>query len=254
MKEKADPHDRWCNIARLNMHNAVRTETVPGIDVTGVSQLAFRRWFVAILILGLVIFVPAGTLDYWQAWAYIVLLGSASLCFIGYYLKRDPELILRRMKAHEKEREQRKIIWVSLPLFVAVFVVPGLDRRFLWSSVPTGIVLAAEGTILLGYLLFVLVMRENRYASRVVEVAQGQRVITTGPYAIVRHPMYVALLMMYLATPVALGSYWGIAASVWLVFILVARIRNEEKVLLAGLTGYGEYCSMTRYRLIPRVW
>lgn len=215
---------------------------------------ALSRWSIAILLLGLFLFLSAGTFAYWQAWAYVAVLGLSSLSFIAYYLKVDPGLIAGRMKVREKEREQRRIQQFSLLLFVAAFVIPGLDRRYGWSAVPVGAVLAADVMILLGYVVFTRVMRENRYASRVIEIQQGQRVISTGPYAIVRHPMYVAVLMIYVVSPIALGSWWGIAASVWMVPMLVARIRNEEVVLVKNLPGYADYLHQTRYRLVPGLW
>jgi protein-S-isoprenylcysteine O-methyltransferase Ste14 len=215
---------------------------------------ALSRWSMAILLLFLLLFLSAGTFAYWQAWVYVAILGLSSLLFIVYYLRVDPGLIAGRMKVREKEREQQRIQQFSLMLFVAAFVVPGLDRRYGWSVVPVGAVLAADVMILLGYVVFTRVMRENRYASRVIEIQQGQRVISTGPYAIVRHPMYVAVLMIFVIGPVALGSWWGIAASVWLVPMLVARIRNEETVLRRELPEYSEYVKQTRYRLIPSLW
>lgn len=216
--------------------------------------MALSRWSMVILLLGLFLFLSAGTFAYWQAWVYVAILGLSSLSFIVYYLKVDPGLIAGRMKVREKEPEQRRIQQLSLLLFVAAFVIPGLDRRHGWSDVPIGAVLAADVMVLLGYVVFTRVMRENRYASRVIEIQQGQRVISTGPYAIVRHPMYVAVLMIYVIGPVALGSWWGILATVWLVPMLVARIRNEEVVLVKNLPGYADYLNQTRYRLVPGLW
>jgi protein-S-isoprenylcysteine O-methyltransferase Ste14 len=224
------------------------------VSRAGLVSVALSKWSVALVLLGLLLFVPAGTFVYWQAWCYFAILGTCSLAFIAFYLKVDPELIRRRMELHEKEREQRNVVKLSLPLFVAAFVIPGLDQRFGWSNVPTGVVVVADGVVLLGYLLFARVMQQNPYASRVIAVEQEQPVITTGLYATVRHPMYVAVLMIYLVSPIALGSYWGLTASVWFIPILAARIRNEEKVLRKELKGYEEYCSVTRYRLIPGVW
>ena len=154
----------------------------------------------------------------------------------------------------EKEREQQLLIKFSYPLFLLAFILPGLDHRFGWSTVPFAVALAADGIIFCGYLLFVLVLKENRYASRVVEVAQDQPVISTGPYAVVRHPMYVSVLMIYLASPIALGSWWAMAASCWIILVLVRRIRNEEDVLARSLPGYQAYTRITRFRLLPGVW
>ncbi len=235
------------------MDNALR-EDPAAKDAGRVAFKALGRWSLVIVVLALFLFVSAGTLAYWHAWVYTAVLGLSSLAFIVYYLKVDPGLIAGRMKVREKEREQRRIQQFSLLLFVAAFVIPGLDRRYGWSAVPVGAVLAADVMILLGYVVFTRVMRENRYASRVIEIQQGQRVISTGPYAIVRHPMYVAVLMIYVVSPIALGSWWGIAASVWMVPMLVARIRNEEVVLVKNLPGYADYLHQTRYRLVPGLW
>jgi protein-S-isoprenylcysteine O-methyltransferase Ste14 len=158
------------------------------------------------------------------------------------------------MQMREREHAQRRIISLSLLWFVLAFVLPGLDRRFGWSDVPMPVVIAADLLVLLGYGLIVLVFRENQYASRTVRVEQGQRVITTGPYAWVRHPMYLGVTVMYLASPVALGSWWALLPALLIVPILVARILNEEQVLERELPGYREYEQRTRRRLVPGVW
>ncbi len=212
------------------------------------------RWTIAFVLLGLILFLPAGTIDYWQAWVFLAILAVPAFFVVLHYLRTDPELIERRMRMREKEKEQRSLITWSYPLFILTFILPGLDHRFGWSAVPPAVVLAGDVIILCGYMLFVLVLKENRYASRVVEVVHDQPVINTGPYALVRHPMYVSVLMIYLASPIALGSWWGIAASCWMILVLVIRIRNEEQVLTRDLPGYQAYTRTTRYRLIPGVW
>ncbi len=212
------------------------------------------RWLVAMLLLSVALFLPAWTLDYWQAWVYIALLGMCSFTFIVVYLNIDPDLVRRRMQFHEREQTQQTVMKLAFPLFVASYVIPGLDRHFGWSYVPGGVTVAADGIVLLGYALFVRVMQTNRYAARVISVEQKQPVITAGPYSIVRHPMYVAALTIYVISPMALGSYWGMAASIWLIPIFVVRILNEESVLLRELRGYEEYRERTRYRLIPGIW
>ena len=143
--------------------------------------------------------------------------------------------------------------WGSLVL-LAAFLLPGFDRRLGWSSVPVAVVMLADLIVLTRYGLFVLVLKENRYASRVIEVAEKQSVITTGPYARIRHPMYLAVLSMYILSPLALGSYWAVLPALLLIFVLVARIRNEEKVLMQELEGYREYLQRVRFRLIPGIW
>ncbi len=206
------------------------------------------------IVLGLIFFLPAGTWRYWQAWVYLSILFIPMLGVFIYFIRRDPKLLERRMKAREKERRQKTIIGLSSFLFIGIYLLPGFDRRYGWSSVPVFVVIAADIIILAGYGLFVRVLKENRYASRIVEVAREQTVITTGPYAVVRHPMYVAVGIIYVLSPLALGSYWAMLPSLLVILVLVARITNEEKVLLAELAGYREYVRRVRYRLIPGIW
>ncbi len=217
------------------------------------KMIALRLVFLA-LVLGLVFFWPAGTFRFWQAWVYVAILFIPMLVVFVYFIRRDPELLERRMKAREKERRQKTIIGLSSLVFIGIYLLPGLDRRYGWSSVPVIVVIAADIIILAGYGLFVRVLKENRYASRIVEVAEKQPVITTGPYAVVRHPMYVAVGIIYVLSPLALGSYWAMLPSLLVILVLVARITNEEKVLLAELAGYREYVRRVRYRLIPGIW
>ncbi len=217
-------------------------------------RLVGSRLALFIPIMGAVLFVPAGTLAYWQAWVYLAILLIPMAAVMMYLLKHDPALLERRMRLREKEAPQKTIMKFSYLVFVIAFMLPGLDRRLGWSHVPLGVVLAADVLVLLGYGLFVLVLRENSYASRVVEVAQGQKVISSGPYALVRHPMYLAAVTMYGFTPLALGSYWALLPTLLIGGVVVMRILNEEKVLLRDLPGYREYTQKTRYRLIPGVW
>jgi protein-S-isoprenylcysteine O-methyltransferase Ste14 len=214
----------------------------------------FWRLLIVVLALGAMFFLPAGTLRYWEAWLYMAVLLIPMIFAMRYFLKYEPEFLERRMRMREKEAQQRKIINLSWIWFLLAFILPGLDDRFGWSNVPVAVVLLADLVVLIGYGIILRVFRENRYASRVVEVAQGQKVINTGPYAVVRHPMYVGTLLMYLASPVALGSWWALLPALLIVPILVARIVNEEAVLVRELPGYEEYKQQTRYRLIPAIW
>jgi protein-S-isoprenylcysteine O-methyltransferase Ste14 len=173
---------------------------------------------------------------------------------LAHYLRKDPELLERRMRTLEKEKRQRAIIFLSYPVFLAAFLLPGFDRRYAWSRVPVWLVLLADLVVLAGYLLFVRVMKENRFLSRIVEVDAKQKVIDTGPYAVVRHPMYAGILPLYLFSPLALGSFWALIPAAFLPPIIIARIFNEEKVLCRELPGYAEYMRRVRYRLIPWVW
>jgi protein-S-isoprenylcysteine O-methyltransferase Ste14 len=154
----------------------------------------------------------------------------------------------------EKERTQRRVLSWGAPVFTALYILPGLDRRFGWSMVPLGVVLVAEACALLGYVGVLWVFSVNRWAGRTVEVIPGQKLVTTGPYSVVRHPMYTASLLLYLATPLALGSYWGLIPALLSAVVLIARIGNEEDVLLRELPGYAEYRSKVQHRLVPGVW
>jgi len=204
--------------------------------------------------LGLIFFVPAGTLDYWEAWIFIAVLLVPFLFVLTYLLRKDPELLARRIRLNEKESAQRRIIRASGLIFFIGFLIPGLDHRYGWSDIPVVAVLAADVLIILGYVLVFLVFKENPFASRVVEVEQDQRVISTGPYALVRHPMYLGTIIMWLATPIALGSYRALPVFLILPIVLVYRIINEEEVLLRELPGYRKYTLKVRYRLIPGIW
>ncbi len=212
------------------------------------------RWLAVLVVLMLLLFVPAWTFDFWQAWVYAGVVFIPFTCVATYLLFTDPALIERRMHTQEKEPQQKWVVLLTVIWYLLIFVFPGLDKRFGWSSVPTAIVLGTDLLVFLGYLLIFFVLRENSYASRVVEVEQGQKVISSGPYAIVRHPMYVGTLVMFVLTPLALGSGWGLIVALPLIPVLMARIMNEEKVLATGLPGYPEYMQKVRYRLVPGIW
>jgi protein-S-isoprenylcysteine O-methyltransferase Ste14 len=205
-------------------------------------------------VMGILILLPAGTFNYWQFYVYCGLLMVPMLAVLFYFLKNDPKFLERRSKAREKEKAQVLISILNSMIFLAGFIIPGLDKRFGWSFVPLPIIIIACVVILLGYLIIFFVFRQNSYASRVIEVDEEQEVITTGLYGLVRHPMYVGALIMYIPTPVALGSYWGLIPFALLPLSLALRILNEEKVLKENLKGYSEYCQKTRYRLIPYIW
>ncbi|HSR48678.1 MAG TPA: isoprenylcysteine carboxylmethyltransferase family protein [Anaerolineales bacterium] len=228
-------------------------ETQP-IEPKALSRQAYRLWVVSFLVMAAIFFIPAGTLAYWEAWLYMAVLLGPMLFVVPYMLKHSPQLLRRRMQMRERQSAQQAIIGVSSIFFLGIFVLPGLDQRFGWSSVPPLVVIAADALVLLGYGLTIRVLVENEYASRTIEVQEGQRVIATGPYAYVRHPMYLAVILMVLASPVALGSWWAALLGVIIVPILVARILNEEQVLARELPGYAEYRQKVRYRLVPGVW
>jgi protein-S-isoprenylcysteine O-methyltransferase Ste14 len=223
-------------------------------EMKSLIKKILKRFSLVPIVLGLLILVPAGTFNFWQLYVYIGILVIPMIFVLFYFLKNDPLFLERRTRAKEKEKAQKLIQIVFSLIFLSGFVIPGLDKRFGWSDIPINIVLITDIIILLGYLFIFFVFRQNSYASRVVEVDKSQKVITTGLYSIVRHPMYLGVLIMYIPTPVALGSYWGLIPMATIPLAIVFRILNEEKVLSKDLPGYKEYCQKTRYRLIPLIW
>ncbi len=207
-----------------------------------------------LLVFVIFFFLPAGTFDYWQAWAYIAALFFPASIIVLYFLKNDPEFLERRLKMKEKEAKQRFVQKAWVLVFIIGFIIPGLDRRFGWSNMPFEIPLIADALVLIGYFLVFLVFKENSYAGRTIRVEKGQKVISTGPYSVMRHPMYVGMLILLLATPLALGSYWAVLPFLFMPAILIYRILNEEEVLRRELPGYVEYCEKVRWRLVPFVW
>ena len=218
-----------------------------------------RRLITKVLILYpvsvcLFLFLPAGSFKYWDAWIYSIALFVPMIITMFYLLKKDPELLNRRLKLKEKEEKQKIIVRLFRLPFILCFLIPGFDYRFNWSEVPPILVAIGNIMVFLGYLWVFLVFRENSYTSRIVEVEKEQKVISTGPYSVVRHPMYLGIIVMYLFTPLALGSWWALIVFMFLPLVLIFRIFNEEEVLQRDLTGYKEYCQKTHYRLIPYIW
>ena len=207
-----------------------------------------------LLITGAMLFVPAGTLAYRGAWLFIALLFTPILVMGVVLFIKNPELLHKRLEMKEREKEQKSVVALSGLLLVASFIVAGLDCRFGWSNVSSAIVIVASVVLLVGYALYAEVLRENVYLSRVVEVQEGQRVIDTGLYGIVRHPMYFAVTLLYLSIPLVLGSWWALLVMSPCILLLALRIKNEEQVLHQGLPGYTAYTERVRYRMIPWVW
>lgn len=203
---------------------------------------------------GLLLFVPAGTLAYPGAWAFMALLFVPMLVFGTVLLVKSPELLKKRLNTREKERAQVIVILLSSLVFIAAFVLAGLDFRFGWTHVPMAVRVISAVLLLLAYALYMEVMRENAWLSRTVEVQQGQKVVDTGLYGIVRHPMYLATLLLFLAIPLVLGSWVSFAVMLLTVPVLVLRIISEERVLAEGLEGYEAYREKVCYRLLPGIW
>jgi protein-S-isoprenylcysteine O-methyltransferase Ste14 len=210
-----------------------------------------------VVVLWIALFLPAWTLGYWQAWVYWAVFSVSVSAISVYFLRSDPVLIENRLKAGpgaEREGGQNVIQAALGILFISIFVVSGLDRRFLGSNVPLFFVVAGDAFVALGLFTIFLVFKENSYTSGIIEVGEGQTVVSTGPYGVVRHPMYAGALLMLLFTPIALGSWWGLLAALPILPILALRLTAEEKFLTKSLPGYGQYREKTRYRLIPFLW
>jgi protein-S-isoprenylcysteine O-methyltransferase Ste14 len=215
---------------------------------------ATLRLAFGLVIIGAMLFWPAGTFDYWQGWMWLIVL-SVSLTFILAYLaQRDPALLDRRSRYSETRPEQRLIIAISALLYLAAFLLPGFDKRFGWSNVPAWVSIAAQIVVIASLVFIFRVYQINTYASRVIEVQKEQQVITSGPYALVRHPMYLGMILMMILSPLALGSWWAVLPTLALPFILAARAKDEEALLANELKGYREYMQKTRYRLFPGIW
>jgi protein-S-isoprenylcysteine O-methyltransferase Ste14 len=207
--------------------------------------------------MGLLLFVPAGTFRYWQAWAYLAIFTGASGLTTRYLARRDPALLDRRMRGGpmaEKRTAQRIIMLCAFSGFIALLAVSALDHRFGWSTVPLGGVVAGDALVAIGFYLIFRVYRENTFTSATIEVSEDQRVISTGPYAIVRHPMYASGSLYLFGTPLALGSYWGFVAIVAMMPFLIWRLVDEERFLSRNLPGYAEYQRRVPHRLVPYVW
>lgn len=211
-------------------------------------------FLVAVTMTALLLFLPAGTVYYWQAWVFIALFSIPMMLIVLYLFKRSPELLKRRLNTKEKKPLQNilaKLFYTSVGLF---FIISGLDKRYGWSSVSFTIIIICDIIFLAGYLFLFIVFKENKYLAHTIVVEKDQQVITTGPYAIVRHPMYLAELIMFIFAPLGLGSYWAVTVNLLLVTILAIRIVTEEQILLQELKGYSEYTEKTKYRLIPGIW
>lgn len=217
------------------------------------SRLALR-FLLALVVMGAMLFIPAGTLKYWQGWAYLVIFFVPGLLAFVYFYKHDPDLVERRLRFNEKVREQKRIMTFVYVIWWIAFLLPGLDHRLGWSHLPLFWVGVSQVAVFGGYLLTLWVTKVNRFAARTIQVESGQTVISTGPYGVVRHPMYLGVCAMLLFTPLALGSYFALPAFLLLIPLVVLRLLNEEKVLRQELPGYSEYCLHTRFRLVPFLW
>jgi protein-S-isoprenylcysteine O-methyltransferase Ste14 len=217
--------------------------------LTGLTQF--------VLILGALLFGSAWSFRYWQAWAFLAVFGSSITAITVYLLQNDSALLERRLRAGasaETEKSQQIIQAVANIFFLSLIIVPGLDHRFSWSHLPVWLSVAGDGLVVIGLSIVFLVFRENTYTSGVIEVAPDQRVISTGPYRLVRHPMYAGAFVLIFGVPLALGSTWGLVCCLPLMAAIVVRLIDEERYLVRHLAGYAEYRERTRYRLIPGLY
>jgi len=220
-----------------------------------VTRRALRSSLFGVLALAALLFVPAGTLDYWQAWLFMAVFVCTSGAITAYLA--IPKLLERRMNVGpraEKEPAQKIIMVLATLGFIAMLVFPVLDHRFGWSPVSASMSILGDVLIALGFLFIFFVFRENSYGASTIQVAEGQTVISTGPYAFVRHPMYAGALVMLIGTPLALGSWWGVFAVLLILPVLIWRLLDEERFLRQNLPGYTEYQTKVKYRLLPFIW
>jgi len=215
---------------------------------------ASGKYLSGLIVVAILLFVPAGTLKYWNAWLLMGILFVPMLIVGVVLLMKNPELLRKRLNAREKETEQKQVILLSGLMFVAGFVIAGLNFRYQWLSVPRWLVASAAVVFELGYLMFAEVLRENEYLSRTVEVRADQKVVDTGLYGVVRHPMYASTILMFMSIPLVLGSFYAFLVFLLYPVITLRRIHNEEEVLEKSLRGYKEYKERVKYRLIPFVW
>ena len=220
-------------------------------------QKAFGGLAILFLVMASLLFAAAGTLRYWQAWVFLAIYFACSIVITLYLTRKDPALLARRMAGGpfaEKELVQKIIMWLASIDFIVLIVLPAFDHRFGWSQVPASVMLIGDGLVLLGWLGIYFVFRENSFASATIATSADQRVISTGPYALVRHPMYAAAFIMLLGIPLALGSWWGVLVVIALVPALVWRLIDEERFMARNLPDYVEYQNTVRYRLMPLIW
>ncbi|HVI14363.1 MAG TPA: isoprenylcysteine carboxylmethyltransferase family protein [Pseudolabrys sp.] len=221
------------------------------------NQRAWVRSVLSLVVFMAMLFIPAGTLQFWPGWLYGFIFAASTTAISVYFLKHDPKLVERRMKvgpAAEQRPAQKIIMAITLAGFILLIVLPGLDYRWHWSYMPPWLVLAANVVLALSFAIFFIVLKQNSYAASTIRVEADQPVVSTGLYAIVRHPLYSGALLLMLVTPLALGSYWTLLVAFALIPVLMWRLLDEERFLKQNLPGYADYCRATRFRLIPLIW
>lgn len=224
------------------------------MNTTKLFVNAIVKYLSGFILIAALLFVPAGSLNFIKGWIFIGLLFVPMLILGIFLFIKAPQLLEKRLSAKEKENTQKGVVIFSFLMFVAGFVTAGLDYRFGWSKVPFAVTIISGIVLLLSYGLYARVMKENAYLSRTVEIQNNQKIIDTGLYGIVRHPMYTATILLFLSMPLVLGSWFALILFLSYPFVIAIRIKNEEKVLEAGLPGYCEYKQKVRWRIIPFVW
>lgn len=215
---------------------------------------AFAKFFLGVILLGVLIFLPAWSFKFWQGWLLMAILFIPMFVAGLVMMAKNPDLLRKRLNAKEQEAEQKTVVKLSGMLFIAAFVVAGLNWRFGWWVLPDWAVWVASGLFLASYLLYAEVLRENTYLSRTIEVQENQKVIDTGLYGIVRHPMYMATTVLFLAMPLVLASPISFFIMLLYIPVIAKRIKNEERVLEEGLEGYSDYKKKVKYRILPFIW
>ena len=224
------------------------------MDKNGLFMQAIGKFLLGVIVIGMLLFLPAGSLQYWQGWLLMGILFVPMFCVGLVMMANNQELLRKRLSAKEEEKEQRTVVKLSGLLFVAAFVVAGLNWRFGWCMLPDWAVWVSAGLFLFCYLLYAEVLRENTYLSRTIEVQENQKVIDKGLYEVVRHPMYMATTVLFLAMPLVLASPLSFLIMLLYIPLIAKRIKNEERVLEEGLEGYKEYKRKVKYKVIPFVW
>lgn len=219
-----------------------------------ITVQALSKFLMGLVLIGLLLFLPAGTIHYPCGWLLVAVLFVPMFIAGVVMLFRSPELLKKRLDAKEKEVEQKSVVALSGVMFIAAFVVAGLNFRYSWIVMPSWAVWSAVAVFLLSYVMYAEVLRENAYLSRTIEVQENQKVVDTGLYGVVRHPMYLATILLFLSMPLVLGSLPSFVIMLTYIPLIVKRIRNEEKVLLNGLDGYAAYCRRVKYKIIPFIW